>query len=330
MTIQTTLAGSYPKLPTRPGDVNLRVVRNRKDAGKATDRDVADAIAATTKRIIEIQTRHAIDVPMDGQAGWDDAQTYVARAFDGVRIGGLLRYLDTNTYYRQPEIVGPVQWSRSATAADYRAAQAMSPRPLKAFLPGPYSLYRFSKDIRYGDPVEGARAVGEALAREAEALEGEGATWIHLEEPWLGRARAEESRAVTAALDPLLSGRRARTMIHVPFAAPSRIFDALLPLPWSGIGFDLVEAPDARELLRRVPKGRTVGLGLVDARNTRLEEPAAVAAAAARAAEERPDLDYHLSPSASLEYLPADTAERKVELLAAAAALLARGAKKGA
>ena len=209
MKTETTLAGSYPKLPTAPGDVNLRVVRNRKDAGKATDQDVADAVSATTRRILELQDRVGIDLPMDGQAGWDDAQTYVARGLEGVRIAGLLRYLDTNTYYRQPEIVGPVRWTTPITAADHRAAQAMSRRPVKAFLPGPYSLYRFSKDLRYGDSAEAARAIGEALAQEAAALEEAGAAWIHFEEPWLGRARAEDAKAIEAALRPVLTGRRA-------------------------------------------------------------------------------------------------------------------------
>jgi 5-methyltetrahydropteroyltriglutamate--homocysteine methyltransferase len=200
VTIQTTLAGSYPKLPTVAGDVNLRVVRNRKDAGKASDQDVTDAVRATTARMVGLQNRIGIDLPMDGQAGWDDAQTYVARGLDGVKIAGLLRYLDTNTYYRQPEIVGPVAWTKPITAGDFREAQAGSQRPLKAFLPGPYSLYRFSKDLHYKDPVAGARAIGAALGKEAAALEEAGATWIHLEEPWVGRARAGDAPAVQGGL----------------------------------------------------------------------------------------------------------------------------------
>jgi 5-methyltetrahydropteroyltriglutamate--homocysteine methyltransferase len=325
--LQTTLAGSYPKLPTIAGDVNLRVVRNRKDAGKATDADVAEAVRATTRRTIELQNRIGIDLPMEGQAGWDDAQTFVARSLEGVRIAGLLRYLDTNTYYRQPEIVGPVAWTKPITAGDFREAQAASRRPLKAFLPGPYSLYRFSKDLRYGDPVEGARALGAALGHEAAALEEAGATWIHLEEPWIGRAHAGDANAVRAGLETFLAGRRAKTMIHVPFASPTAVFDSIRDLPWSGIGFDLVDAPEAWDLLPRVPAGRTVGLGLIDARNTRLEAPADVAAAVARARMARADLDYHLAPTASLEYLPADRAEQKLECLVAAAALVAKGGK---
>ncbi|HSQ60317.1 MAG TPA: hypothetical protein VLT84_07775, partial [Acidobacteriota bacterium] len=89
--------------------------------------------------------------------------------------------------------------------------------------------------------------------------------------------------------------------------------------------FDLVEAPGGWDLLKRVPKGRTVALGLIDARNTRLEEPAAVAAGVARARATRSDLEYQISPTASLEYLPSDTAEKKLERLAASAALAAKG-----
>ncbi len=325
MKIVTTLAGSYPKLPTVSGDVNLRVVRNRKDAGKATDQDVRDAVRATARRMVELQNRVGIDLPMEGQAAWDDAQTFVARGLEGVRIAGLLRYLDTNTYYRQPEIVGPIRWTKPITADEFREAQATSQRPVKAFLPGPYSLYRFSKDMRYGDAVEGARAFGEALGQEAAALEAAGATWIHLEEPWLARARAADGRAAHAALEAFLKGRRAKTMIHVPFGAPVGVFEAIRALPWSGIGFDLVEGPAGWELLAQVPEKRTVGLGLLDARNTRIEDPAAVASSIARAAKARPDLEFHLSPTASLEYLPADAAAKKLEALVASAALAAKG-----
>jgi 5-methyltetrahydropteroyltriglutamate--homocysteine methyltransferase len=244
-----------------------------------------------------------------------------------MRIAGLIRYLDTNTYYRQPEIVGPVQWTKPITAADFREAQAGSDRPLKAFLPGPYSLYRFSKDLRYGDAVEGARALGAALGREAAALEEAGATWIHLEEPWIGRAKASDAKAVRAGLEAFLAGRKAKTMIHVPFAAPAAVFDSIADLPWSGIGLDLVGDPAGWDLLPRVPKGRTVALGLVDARNTRLEEPAAIAEAVAKARSIRSDLDYQVSPTASLEYLPADRAEEKLKRLVAGAALAAKGGK---
>jgi 5-methyltetrahydropteroyltriglutamate--homocysteine methyltransferase len=321
---QTTLAGSYPKLPSQTGDVNLRVVLNRRDQGKASDQDVMDAVRETTRRVIAIGERAGLDLLMDGCAGWDDAQTYVARGIQGMRIAGLIRYLDTNTYYRQPEIIGPVSWTKPITVADYQAATSMTKKPVKAFLPGPYSLYRFSKDLHYGDPARAGAAIGEALAREASVLEDAGATWIHFEEPWLGRARAEDSDAIRAALTPVLSGRRARTVVHVPFRAPNAVFPTVKDLPWNAIGLDLVESPAGWDLLSQVPKGRTVALGLVDARNTKLEHSADVARLASRAAQARPDLEYQITPTASLEYLPADKAEAKVERLVEAARMASR------
>ena len=324
MKIRTTLAGSYPKLPTETGDVNLRVVRNRRDQGKATDQDVLDAIRATNRRAIAIQERAGIDLPMDGCAGWDDAQTYVARSLAGVRIAGLIRYLDTNTYYRQPEIVDDVAWTAPITVDDHRAAADAASRPVMAFLPGPYSLYRFSKDLHYRDAAAACGAVGEALAREAGALEAAGAAWIHFEEPWLGKAAPSDAPAVLAALTPLLADRKAKTVLHVPFGSPAAIFPVIRGLGWSVLGLDLVEAPAGWDLIRDVPAGRGVALGLVDARNTRLEDPAHVAREAARAVALRGDLDFLLTTTASLEYLPADKAEAKVRALADAARLAAR------
>ena len=217
-----------------------------------------------------------------------------------------------------------MSWERPITVEDFRAAQSMSERPVKALLPGPFSLYRFSKDRHYKSPADALRAIGAALASEAQALEKAGARWIHFEEPWIGRVRAEEASLVRAALEPLLAERTARTVIHVPFATPGAVFDAIRDLKWSAIGLDLVESSAAWDILPRVPKERIVALGLIDARNTRLEDPAEVARAVARARSARPDLDFQLSTSASLEYLPADKAELKVSRLVEAARIASR------
>jgi 5-methyltetrahydropteroyltriglutamate--homocysteine methyltransferase len=321
MRVETTLSGSFPKLPIEPGAPNVRVIRNRMDQGKATAKDLSEAARETTRRIIALQESAGVDIPVDGQVGWDDAQTAVAKGLNGFTIAGLIRYLDTNTYYRQPEITGAVSWSRPVTVEDFKASQAMAHRPLKAVLPGPYSLYRFSRDLHYKDPNEALAAVGEALAHEAKALEDAGATWIHFEEPWLGRASAAEAPRVLAALTPVLRGRKAKTTIHVPFRAPTAIFDAIRDLPWTALGLDLVEGPEGWNLIPKIPAGRTVALGLVDARNTRLEDPARVAQEVHRARALRSDLGYQLCTTASLEYLPADRAAMKVARLTEAARL---------
>ncbi|HZI88888.1 MAG TPA: hypothetical protein VFD83_00380, partial [Candidatus Polarisedimenticolia bacterium] len=317
----TTLSGSFPKLPLEPGAPNVRVIRNRMDQGKATEKDLHQAARETTRRIVAMQESAGVDLPVDGNVTWDDAQTAVARGLQGFTIAGLIRYLDTNTYYRQPEITGDVKWTKPVTVEEFQAAQAMAHRPLKAVLLGPYSLYRFSRDLYYRDPNEALAAIGKAIAGEAKAHEDAGATWIHFEEPWLGRAQAQDGPAVVAALEPLLRGRKAKTLVHVPFRAPTAVYDAIRDLPWTGLGLDLVEAPDNWNLIPKIPAGRTVALGLVDARNTRLEDPARVAQEVHRARSMRSDLSYQLCTTASLEYLPADRAAMKVARLTEAARL---------
>ena len=120
---------------------------------------------------------------------------------------------------------------------------------------------------------------------------------------------------------PLFRGRKAKTVLHIPFRSPAAVFGAIRELPWTVLGLDLIEAPDAWGLIAMVPAGRTVGLGLVDARNTRLEDPAHVAKEARRAASERKDLTWQLCTTASLEYLPVDRAAIKVARLTEAARL---------
>ncbi len=67
MKIETTLSGSFPKLPLEPGAPNVRVIRNRMDQGKATEKDLAEARRETTRRIVALQESAGVDIPVDGQ-----------------------------------------------------------------------------------------------------------------------------------------------------------------------------------------------------------------------------------------------------------------------
>ena len=71
---------------------------------------------------------------------------------------------------------------------------------------------------------------------------------------------------------------------------------------------------------------KELGLGILDARNTRMETAEEVAAACGRAAEFVAPSKLHVSPSAGLEFLPHRVARKKLETLAAGV----RRAKEGA
>src|SRR3989304_5193821 len=108
--MKTTVVGSYPKIPNRPRPARLRQAIARLDRGEITPEELARVQDEVTIEVIREQIEAGLDLIADGQVRWDDDQTYVARGLEGFDIGGLVRYFDTNTYYRQPPVPGPVGW----------------------------------------------------------------------------------------------------------------------------------------------------------------------------------------------------------------------------
>src|SRR5688572_27121657 len=107
--MQTTVVGNYPKIPNRPRPGRYRNALNKRDRGEITNEELAQVADEVTIEVIQEQIDAGVDIVTDGQVRWDDDQTYVARNFGGVKIGALQRYLDTNTYFRETEIVGDVR-----------------------------------------------------------------------------------------------------------------------------------------------------------------------------------------------------------------------------
>src|SRR3989337_2450737 len=149
--MQTTVAGSYPKIPNRPRPARLRQAIARLDRGEITPEELAQVQDEVTIEVIGEQLEAGLDLIADGQVRWDDDQTYVARGLEGFEIGGLVRYFDTNTYYRQPTVSGPVGWRKAALVRDYQVAAAHSTKATKRTLTGPHTLDALSTHSHYGD-----------------------------------------------------------------------------------------------------------------------------------------------------------------------------------
>src|SRR3990172_8795680 len=149
--MQTTVTGSYPKIPNRPRPGRLRQAIARRDRGEITPEELAQVEDEVTIEVIHEQPDAGLDLIAGGQARWDDDQTHIARALEGFEIGGLVRYFDTNTYYRQPTVSGPIGWRKPGLVRDHEFAAAHSTKPVKAMLTGPYTLAALSTDAHYGD-----------------------------------------------------------------------------------------------------------------------------------------------------------------------------------
>ena len=260
--------------------------------------------------------------------------SHVARGLAGFRVEGLLRYFDTNTYYRQPAATGPIGRERPILVDAYRlAASAAAPRPVKAIVTGPLTLARLSRDARRRGVRDLALQIASALNREILDLEAAGAVLIQVDEPALARYPGDAD-TLRLAMRRMVSGATScRILLASSFGDPTPLLPDLAVMPAALFGFDVTAAlgredGDAAGFGGRLAESFAgdagFALGVIDGRNTRLENAGEVyerrvrpILSALRPPEGGPARDIHLVTNHGLEFLPRDTARAKMSILAA-------------
>jgi 5-methyltetrahydropteroyltriglutamate--homocysteine methyltransferase len=264
-----------------------------------------------TVEVIQEQAQAGLDIITDGQIRWEDDQTYFARRMDGFSISGLIRYFDTNTYYRQPVVEGPVRWRESAVAGDYEFAAIQSPVPVKAAVTGPYTLAALSANHHYGSLRDLVLALATELRNEVLALERAGAPVIQVNEPAILQQK-EDFPLVRQALEAMMDGVKAEAHLYTWFGDVGGLYPQILDLPFAAIGLDFVKGPANWDVIAGQPFTKKLGLGIIDARNTMLESVEEIVGAVRRAsAIVSPDMIY-VNPSCGLEYVPREVAQAKL------------------
>jgi 5-methyltetrahydropteroyltriglutamate--homocysteine methyltransferase len=309
--MKTTVVGNYPKIPNKPRPARLRNAINKRDRGGLTNEELEQVYDEVTIEVIQEQIEAGIDIVTDGQVHWDDDQTYIANSIPGIEIGSLERYMDTNTYYRQPEIVGEVEWLEPLLAPAFEFARENSSRPVKAIVTGPYTLARLSLDKHYDNREKLVAALAEALRNEVEALAEAGCEHIQVNDPMLIKAGDDISFAAKA-LTTMLDGISAETGVYTWFGSAATVLPALLDTPADVIGLDFASGPGNWDAVKS-GFSKKLGFGFVDGRNTRLETPEQVADAVKRISEIVPPERLYVNPSCGLEYLPRETAFDKLK-----------------
>lgn len=309
-----TVVGNYPKIPNRPRPARLRNAYGRLDRGEITWEDVQKVQDQVTIEVLKEQADAGIDLVTDGQIRWDDEQTYLAGALAGIELTGLIRFFDTNTFYREPVINAALAWKGPITVRDYQFAAKNSTKPVKAVLTGPLTLARLSKDEHYSDRTSVATAFAEALNQEAKALVGAGATVVQFNEP--AAARHQDDAAFAARVwRRLLDGVGAETAVYFYFGAPGNALAPAIEAGFNTIGADLVN-PRSIEDLKAGPKPQKLAAGVLDSRNTRLETIEQIVGRVREAAAIASPDNLYVNPNMGLEFLPREQAFDKLKRLA--------------
>jgi len=307
--------GSYPRIGDKPGQQRLR---------RALPAELDLVRQEVVREVMAEQAKAGLDVISDGQVRWADPVSHPMGKFAGVSLGGLLRYQDTNTYFRQPVVAGALAAAAPILADEVRWSVAVSPRPVAVTLLGPLTLSRLSliRGGTYATPDALMDALVPVLADEVERLAAAGVHAIVIEEPRM--CLEPEAFPRLADAFEVIAARRgsARLWVFPSFGDAGALWDKLQSMPVDGLVLDLTRGGAAADALAAAGSRLAIMLGLVDARSLKLETAGRLAKAAAALLKKVRAPVAGLVPSAGLEYLPRGRAYEKCVVLAKARDLL--------
>jgi 5-methyltetrahydropteroyltriglutamate--homocysteine methyltransferase len=317
MRLILTNTGSYPRIGDTPAAQRHRRAYAQRERGELSPADWRTVEDEVTRQVIAEQLAAGIELPTDGQVRWYDPISHLARRLTNVTVNGLLRYFDTNFYFRQPVVRGTIARPGSILAPELAAARAAAaPREVKPVLTGPYSLAQGSiLEGGYGSREALASAYAEIVAQEVADLARAGATLIQIDEPYLLQ-HPEDLGVVQRSFATLAAARGgAGLACYTYFGDALPLYDDLQDLPVDVLGLDFTYSPKLAVRIAEAGSAKVLGLGLIDGRNTKLETPEMLFPVLDQVAGRLGETAY-LNPSCGLEFLPRERARAKLEGMA--------------
>ncbi len=305
--------GSYPKIPAGPGP-SVRSAIQRFERGAIGPQDLYITYHAVIRETLGIAAGASLDAATDGQIRWYDFFDPLCRDIDNLEPGGLLRWFDNNFYYRHPIVTGRLQFQGGTLAHWTREAVALSTVPITVALPGPFTLAALAEDRSYHNSAALLQDIVEVLQLEVASLQTTGLFEVQWDEPALAFGMASPAlEDVAHVYQDLFGSNPVRQSVALYWGPASPWLSAFESA--ARVSIDAVEDPHVLRTLAAEHRPFEIGLGLVDARDIRLEDPATLARVVESFSETYGPERVWLHPNCGLELLPADRAAEKIRVL---------------
>jgi 5-methyltetrahydropteroyltriglutamate--homocysteine methyltransferase len=320
--LRTCTIGAYPKIPAHNGP-SVRTAIQRFERGHLGPRQLFETYQAVISDTVKLAHEANLDATTDGQIRWYDLFDPLCRDIDNLQAGGLLRWFDNNFYYRHPVVTGRLQFQGGTLAQWTREAVERSTVPITVAVPGPFTILALAEDLSYRQSAALLADIVEVLALEVGTLRGTGLFEVQWDEPALASGVSQATREdVRSAYRDLLGAHSdMRQSVALYWGSATAWVPVFADMAIARLSVDAVTNPDVLTMLRHDRLTCEIGLGLVDARDIRLEDPEQLAQIVTGLAEQYGDARVWLHPSSGLELLPPDRAADKVRLLRAVKAL---------
>lgn len=280
------------------------------DRGRTTRDAVEKQRGADVRGFLDVQREAGLDYLSDGLLSWQD----IFRPFDessrGLKPGPLTRFLNTNTFFRAPAVEAERPGLQEPLGEPYFRTSELPRGSWVATLPSPHAL----ADATAGEIEPEAVAEG-VIGPQIRWLARNGCAMVVLQETALFGRNIDIHLlhdAIHALESPL------PLALQLPFGDAGDVLGELVEIEVDAIGVDFY-ATDVEALPHPFPK--TLLAGVINARNSLLEEPEEVAKFGRRLLEGL-EGDLHLVPNGDLQFVPEEIAREKVLRLGAAVKVL--------
>ncbi len=294
--------------------------------GRISRSQLTDVHETAIKAALCDQELAGVDIVSDGELRRDNDVDYLLARCPGVELPVTTKefYYD----YYAARVSAPLVDDHEPVlglADDYAFTRVHTGRPVKFSFTGPFSLARRIDDLAYSDPADLVRALARRLNVEARALAARGAEHLQIDEPYLAGHPEHVSTAVEA-INIVTAGVDVTWGLHVcygnRYARPSweGHYDFLFPAVL-GACVDQLVLEFARKgyedlpVLERFGWDRSVGLGVIDVKSTRIETPELVAGRIRRALDLVPAERLTVNPDCGLRNLTGSVARAKLRAM---------------
>ncbi|MEW6222581.1 MAG: hypothetical protein AB1476_04630 [Candidatus Hadarchaeota archaeon] len=316
MEIMAANHSSYPRIGDGLEQQAHRQAYSKREKGEISEEEFERVLEKVAKEAIEEQVGAGLELVTDGLIRWYDPISHFSRGF-GCDVNGLLRFFDTNFYFRQPIVNGKVSWKGPTVVREFSFAKGVSPKPVKAVVTGPYTLAKLSINRSGADIKSLAESFAGAVAREVKELSKAGAGIIQVEEPAILK-NTDDIGIFTSAIEDVADERgQAEIMLCTYFGDASPIYSELVELPVDGLGFDFTYSPCLADEIIMEGCDKNLGLGVIDGRNTKMDQTREVLGLLEKILPKVRSARVYLTPSCGIgDYLPREVAFKKLQKVA--------------
>ncbi len=331
--LPTTVVGSYPqpdwladrqmlgsRLPPR-----TRALEIWRVAPELLEQAQDDATVVA----IRDMERAGIDIITDGEIRRESYSNRFATALEGIDLDHPGTALDRTGHPNPvPRVVGPIRRTRPVEKRDVEFLRANTDRPIKATLPGPFTMSQQAQDDYYKDEEALALALAAAVNEEVQDLFDAGADVVQLDEPYL-QARAEKAeRFAIRAINRALEGVTGTTALHTCFGYAHIVHNRPKGYPFLEPLADTTARQISMESAQQNVdlgvlaslSGKTLIVGVIDLADNSAVEPIEIVVSRIKNALRYVDAERLIvAPDCGMKYLPRDTAFGKLSVLTRAA-----------